>query len=180
MAVTYYAAYCFPNATATPYLPVRDLLRQMCGLPHGPPHGGHRQNPGRSRRRVSTQRQGHLCCSNFSTFRGAAERLASLSPPARRAQTCAPVADVPALQSTTPVDPDRGESALIDTTSEAWLQGGGTADRRGHLASGDLSAQYRSPWFEYSPVTHMTLPSAVGGGLTMVPRSYGPHRSQGI
>ena len=31
-AVTYYAAHCLPYGQATPYLPVRDVVQQHCGL----------------------------------------------------------------------------------------------------------------------------------------------------
>jgi DNA-binding winged helix-turn-helix (wHTH) protein/class 3 adenylate cyclase len=167
MALTYYAAHCFPYATATPYLPVRDLLRQMCGLADTDRLAAITAKISWALQEAGLDPEtGTPVLLQLLDIPGAAERLASLSPAGPPgADLYAPVADVPALQSTTPVDPDCGEFALDrHHLGDLADGGGGTPDRCSHLASGDLSARVSAALARVlHGDAHDPPPSAVGG-----------------
>jgi len=161
MALTYYAAHCFPYATATPYLPVRDLLRQMCGLADTDRLAAITAKISWALQEAGLDPEtGTPVLLQLLDVPGAAERLAALSPPARRAQTftllwqmCLHCSQQHPLILTVE------NLHWIDTTSETWLTG--VVERltgAAILLLVTYRPEYRLPWLEYSTVTHMTLP----------------------
>jgi predicted ATPase len=161
MAITYYAIQCFSYAIATSHPPMRDLLRQMCGLVDTDSYTAMTAKISWTLQEAGLDPEaGTPLLLQTLDVPEVMERLAWLSPQARRAQTLALLWQLSLHRSQQhPVILAVENLQWIDTTSEAWLTG--LVER---LASAAIlllvtyRPEYRLPWLAYSAVTHMTLP----------------------
>jgi class 3 adenylate cyclase len=88
--VMYAEGHCLSYGSATPYLPVLDLVRQLCGIPAGEPHDA---ITARVRQRLQeadiAPDEGVPLLLHLLDISLEMERLAQLSPPERKARTFA-------------------------------------------------------------------------------------------
>ena len=113
--VRYVEGHCLSYGSATPYLPLVDLVRQLCAITPGeqheaitakspPPAAAGRPRPGRGRA---------VAPLTSWIYRAETERLAHAQPTrAQGADLCAPPAPRPARGAVSPVYPHRGKPAL--------------------------------------------------------------------
>jgi class 3 adenylate cyclase/tetratricopeptide (TPR) repeat protein len=158
--VTVYVGQCLSYSQATPYLPVRDLLRQVCGCVEGDET---------SRHTVAVQQRLHasgmtaeedvaLLCQLLD-LPVALECLERLSPPARQARTFA------LLRHLVLHEAQRQPLVLVvenlhwsDPTSDAWLASLG--ERLGDAAVlllGTYRPGYHPAWGAHAAVTQVAL-----------------------
>ena len=159
--VTYCDGHCLAYGSTTPYGPVRDLLRQLWGLP----------DPGASDALTATIQQ-RLPAAGMGSeadtalllqlleVGGETAALAALSPEARRAQTFALLRQLFLHASQCqPLVLAVENLHWSDPTSDAWLatlaaQLGGTAI----LLLATYRPGYRLPWLAHSWTTQVALP----------------------
>jgi DNA-binding winged helix-turn-helix (wHTH) protein/tetratricopeptide (TPR) repeat protein len=160
-AVTYCEGHCLPYSSATPYLPVRDLLQKLWGLSDSIPASS-----------ITATVQQRLCEAGVTSE---AETLlllqlldmpvdlapvAALSPPERKARTFALLRHLfwHASQQQ-PLVLALENLHWVDPTSEEWLI---SLVERLEDTSMLLLATYRSgyqpPWLRHSAATQMSLP----------------------
>src|SRR5262249_27685590 len=171
-AVTYREGQCFAYGSATPYLPVRDLLRQSCGIRE---EDGPETTTAKVQRYMQeagvTSAEEPLLLLQLLDVPVQAEQIVQLSPQARRSRTFA------LLRHVCLHDSERQPLVLavenahwIDATSEEWLAT--LVERLPHAAVWLLVTYrpgYRPPWLEQSVVTQIALPRLLRHeGLAMV------------
>ena len=159
--VTYREAHCLAYGSATPYLTVRALLRQACGLSEadGPEVIAVRVHRYLQEAGGAQQDEAPLLLELLDVPVDA-PRLASLDPKARKARTFA------LLQQITLHEGQRRPLVLavenlhwIDATSEEWLAT--LVDRLAGAAILLLTTYrpgYRPPWMDKSYATQLALP----------------------
>jgi class 3 adenylate cyclase/tetratricopeptide (TPR) repeat protein len=160
-AVTYHAGHCLAYGSATPYLPVRDLLRQHCGISEA---DGPEARTAQVRRVVQeaevTSEADALWLLQLLDIPTTPEPVASLSPQAQRARTFALLRQVFLHASQRqPLVLAVENGHWLDATSEEWLT---TLIERLLGASILLLVTYRPgyrpPWLEQSIATQIALP----------------------
>ena len=160
-AVTYCEGHCLAYGSATPYLPVRDLLRQLWGLPDTSAPDA-----------LTTTLQQRLHAAGIVTedsvpllrqlldLPGEAAGLAALSPEARRARTFTLLRQLVLHASQRqPLVLAVENLHWSDPTSEEWLTAlaarlGGTAI----LLVATYRPGYQLPWLAHSWATQVALP----------------------
>ncbi|HXH14457.1 MAG TPA: AAA family ATPase [Alphaproteobacteria bacterium] len=160
-AVTYREAHCLAHGTATPYLVVRALLRQICGFSEadGPEAIAAKVQRYLQEAGAAWQDEAALLLELLDVSIDAPQ-LAALAPQARKARTFA------LLHRLTLHDGYRQPLVLavenlhwIDATSEEWL-----AALVGRLAGAAIlllttyRPGYRPPWLDKSYATQLALP----------------------
>jgi tetratricopeptide (TPR) repeat protein len=160
-SVTYCEGHCLAYGSATPYLPIRDLLRQLWGLP---------DTAAPDALTVTLQQRLHvagivtedgvpLLCQLLD-MPGEAEGLATLSPEARRVRTFTLLRQLVLHASQhQPLVLAVENLHWSDPTSEEWLatlaaQVGGTAI----LLLVTYRPGYQLPWLAHSWATQVALP----------------------
>ena len=142
-AVTYCEGHCLAYGSATPYLPVRDLLRQLWDLPDRPPLTPSPPPSSSSCTQLgSCLRTGRPCSSSSWTCPGEAAALADISPQERRARTFALLLQLVLHASQRqPLVLAVEDLHWSDPTSEEWLAAlAAAAGGDGHPAPGHLPA----------------------------------------
>jgi predicted ATPase/class 3 adenylate cyclase len=160
-AVTYREGHCFAYGSAMPYLPVRDLLRQSCGMREA-------DGPEEITRKVHAylQKAGVISTEEASLLLQLLDvpvqtaSIAQLSPQAQRSRTFALLWQVFLHDSWRQTLVLAVENAhWIDAASEEWLAT--LVERLPHAAMLLLVTYrpgYRPPWLEQSVVTQVALP----------------------
>jgi class 3 adenylate cyclase len=159
--VRYYEGHCLAYGNATPYLPVRDLLRQVCGITEA---DGPEAITAKVQRSVQeagvTSAEEPLLLFQLLDVPLQGERIAEISPPARRSRTFALLRQVFVHHSQRqPLVLAVENAHWIDATSEAWLT---TLAERLPSAAILLLVTYRPgyhpSWLGQSAATQMALP----------------------
>jgi class 3 adenylate cyclase len=160
-AVTYYEGHCLAYGSATPYLPVRDLLRQHCRITAA---DGLETITARVRRAVQeagvTSEEGGVLLLQLLDVAIETESVAPLSLQARRTRTFALLRQLfLSASQRQPLVLAVENGHWLDATSEAWLT---------TLVEGLLRAPilllvtyrpgYRPPWLEQLVATQVALP----------------------
>jgi predicted ATPase len=161
MAVQYCEGHCFPYTIATPYLPVLDLLRQLCGITAA-------DNPEVMTAKVVQQLQAMRLDPEAEApvlltildVPVAMERLAMLSPQARKARIFALLLQMSLYRSQQqPLILAVENVHWIDATSEEWLTT--LVERLTGAAILLLVTSrpgYHASWLEQAVVTRLALP----------------------
>ena len=152
--VTYCEGHCLAYGSATPYLPVRDLLRQLWGLPDRPPlRCHHRHHPAAAvRGRGGVRGRGRSCSSSSWTCPWTWRRWPRSSPQERQARTFAVLRHlIRHASQRQPLVLAVENLHWIDPTSEEWLA---LVERLGGDMPMLLLATYRPgyqpPWLGHS------------------------------
>ena len=159
--VPWYRGHCPAYGQAIPYLPVRDLLRQLCALVEGDHAAAHT---------AAVQHRLHACgisaaedvalVGQLLDLPVAPELLAQLSPEARRARTFALLGHLIRQEAQQrPLVLAVEDVHWIDPTSEAWL--GSLVERLAGTAVLLLVTArpgYQPPWGTHARVTQLALP----------------------
>jgi predicted ATPase/class 3 adenylate cyclase len=160
-AVTYRESHCFAYGRATPYLPVRALLRQSCGIrDHEGPEGITAKVHAYLQQTGVTAADAPALLLQLLDVPLPAEPIDQLSPQARRSRTFAWLWQAFLQDSASqPLVLAVENAHWIDATSEAWLT---TLVERLPTAALLLLVTYRPgyhpPWLEQSVVTQIALP----------------------
>jgi predicted ATPase/class 3 adenylate cyclase/DNA-binding winged helix-turn-helix (wHTH) protein len=159
--VTCCAGHCLGYGSATPYLPVRDLLRQLWNLPDAAPAAAITATVRQRLRQagVASEEEALLLLQLLDVPVDLAP-LPALDPPMRQARTFAVLWQVMrhACQQQ-PLLLAVENLHWIDATSEAWLVS--LVERLGDLPVLLLSTYrpgYQPPWLGHSTATQMALP----------------------
>jgi tetratricopeptide (TPR) repeat protein len=159
--VPWYCGHCLAYGQAIPYLPVRDLLRQLCALVEGDHAAAHT---------AAVQHRLHACgisaaedvalVGQLLDLPVAPECLAQLSPETRRARTFALLGHLIRQEAQQrPLVLAVEDVHWIDPTSEAWL--GSLVERLAGTAVLLLVTArpgYQPPWGTHARVTQLALP----------------------
>jgi class 3 adenylate cyclase/predicted ATPase len=160
-AVTYREGHCFAYGSATPYLPVRDLLRQSCGMREvdGPEDITKKVHAYVQQAGVTSTEEASLLLQLLDVPIQTAS-IAQLSPQAQRSRTFALLWQVFLHDSgRQPLVLAVENAHWIDATSEEWLTT--LVERLPHAAMLLLVTYrpgYRPSWLEQSVVTQVALP----------------------
>jgi DNA-binding winged helix-turn-helix (wHTH) protein/class 3 adenylate cyclase len=159
--VPWYRGHCLAYGQAIPYLPVRDLLRQLCALVEGDYAAA---------QTATVQRRLHACgisaaeevalVDQLLDLPVAPELLVQLSPETRRARTFALLGHLIRQEAQQrPLVLAVEDVHWIDPTSEAWL--GSLVERLAGTAVLLLVTArpgYQPPWGTHARVTQLALP----------------------
>jgi class 3 adenylate cyclase len=160
-AVTYHEGHCFAYGSATPYLPVRDLLRQSCGILEADAPETITAKVHEYVQKIGvTSAEEPLLLLQLLDVPIQAERIDQISPQARRSRTFALLWQVLLHDSwRQPLVVAVENAHWIDATSEEWLT---TLVERLPTAAMLLLVTYRPgyrpPWLEQSVFTQVALP----------------------
>jgi tetratricopeptide (TPR) repeat protein len=158
---TVYMGRCLSYGQGTPYLPVRDLVRQICGLAEGTEMAGHTATVQQRLHASGITAEGDVALLlQLLTLPIAPEGLAQLSPEARQSRTFALlrhlVLDAAQRQPLVLVMENLHWS---DPTSEAWLVS--LVERltgAAVLLLGTYRPGYQPPWGMHAAVTQVAVP----------------------
>ena len=160
-SVTYCEGHCLAYGNATPYLPVRDLLRQLWGLPDtAAPDALTATIPQRLHAAGMASEEGTALLLQLLDVSGDPASLAVLSPQERRARSlCAAAAALSARQSATATGAGGGEPALERPHVGRVAGGiGGAGGGMAILLLATYRPGYRLPWLAHSWATQVALP----------------------
>jgi class 3 adenylate cyclase/tetratricopeptide (TPR) repeat protein len=159
--VTYCESHCLAYGSATPYLPVRELLRQLWGLPDDAPATAVTA-PVRQRLReagVASETEALVLLQLLDAPVDLA-LLAELDPPMRKARTFALLWQaIRHASRRQPLILAVENLHWIDPTSEEWLAS--LVERLGDvpvLLLATYRPGYQPPWISHSAATQMALP----------------------
>jgi DNA-binding winged helix-turn-helix (wHTH) protein len=158
--VTCCEGHCLPFDRATPYLPVRDLLRELWNLHGTPPATLVATVYQRLQEAGVTSEDEGLLLLQLLELPADPEPLAGLSPAQRKARTFAMLRQIFRHASQRqPLLLMLENLHWIDPTSEAWLAS--LLDRLGDIAVLLLTTYrpgYQPPWITHSAATQVALP----------------------
>jgi class 3 adenylate cyclase/DNA-binding winged helix-turn-helix (wHTH) protein/tetratricopeptide (TPR) repeat protein len=161
LPVTAYEGHCLPYGRATPYLPVRDLLRQLWGLPDVAPAATITATVQEQLREagVASDEEALLLLQLLDVPVDLAS-LAALDPPERKTRTFAVLRHIVRHASQRqPLLLAVENLHWVDPTSEEWLAS--LVERLGDIPVLLLTTYrpgYQPPWLRHSTATQMALP----------------------
>ena len=159
--VVYWEGHCLSYGSATPYLPVADIIRQLCGSTAGEPRDAITANVYRRLQEADVvAEEGAPLVLQLLDVPVATDRLAKLSPQARKARAFALLRQLILHEAQRqPCIMAVENLHWIDATSEEWLVSlierlMGTAI----LLLVTYRPGYQPPWLTQSYTTQITLP----------------------
>jgi class 3 adenylate cyclase/tetratricopeptide (TPR) repeat protein len=172
--VTCCEGHCLAYGSATPYLPVRDLLRQLWNLPDAAPATAITATVHQRLREAGVASEDEaLVLLQLLDVPVDLARLAALDPPMRKAHTFAVLWHVMRQASQRqPLMLAVENLHWIDPTSEAWLAS--LVERLGDvpvLLLVTYRPGYQPPWIRHSAATQMALPRLSPGDSLAVLQS---------
>jgi class 3 adenylate cyclase/tetratricopeptide (TPR) repeat protein len=169
--ITCCEGHCLAYASATPYLPVRDLLRQLWGLPDAAPATAITATVYQRLREAGVASEDEaLVLFQLLDVPVDLAASAALDPPMRKARTFALLRQmIRAASQRQPLMLAVENLHWIDPTSEAWLAS--LVERLGDtpvLLLVTYRPGYQPPWIGHSAATQMALPRLSSGDSRVV------------
>jgi class 3 adenylate cyclase/tetratricopeptide (TPR) repeat protein len=160
-SITYCEGHCLAYGCATPYLPVRDLLRQLWGLPDAAPASAITVTVQQRLREAGVASEdGALLLLQLLGVPGDLAPVAALDPPERKTRTFALLRHIIRQASQRqPLLLAVENLHWIDPTSEEWLAS--LVERLGDtpvLLVVTYRPGYQPPWLGHSAATQLALP----------------------